>query len=37
MNYLSHYSSPLGRMTLTSDGEALTGAWFDERNHLIPR
>ena len=34
MNYISHYSSPLGPMTLTSDGEALTGAWFDERNRF---
>ena len=34
MNYLSHYSSPLGPMTLTSDGEALTGVWFDEKNRF---
>ncbi len=34
MNYLSHYSSPLGRMTLSSDGVALTGAWFDDQKHF---
>lgn len=27
--FTSHYSSPLGTMTLTSDGTALTGLWFD--------
>ena len=35
MNYISHYKSPLGAMTLTSDGEALTGAWFDEKNRFV--
>ena len=35
MNYISHYKSPLGAMTLTSDGESLTGAWFDERNRFV--
>ena len=29
MRYLSHYASPLGGITLASDGEALTGLWFD--------
>ena len=28
--YLSHYDSPLGGITLVSDGEALTGLWFDD-------
>ena len=29
MDYISHYASPLGGITLASDGEALTGLWFD--------
>lgn len=28
MNYLAKYSSPLGEITLASDGEHLTGLWF---------
>jgi methylated-DNA-[protein]-cysteine S-methyltransferase len=29
MKYTHHYDSPLGGITLASDGEALTGLWFD--------
>ena len=29
MEYTHHYDSPLGGITLASDGEALTGLWFD--------
>ena len=29
MDYISHYTSPLGDMTMASDGEALCGLWFD--------
>lgn len=29
MDYLSHYHSPLGGITMASDGEALIGLWFD--------
>ena len=29
MDYIHHYDSPLGRMTMAGDGEALTGLWFD--------
>lgn len=29
MDYICHYDSPLGGITLGSDGEALTGLWFD--------
>ena len=29
MEYTSHYDSPLGGITLSSDGEALLGLWFD--------
>lgn len=28
MQYTTHYESPLGGITLASDGEALTGLWF---------
>lgn len=34
MNYLSHYASPLGGITLASDGEALTGLWFDGQKYF---
>ncbi len=27
--YLSHYTSPIGGITLAGDGTALTGLWFD--------
>ncbi len=29
MDYIAHYSSPLGGITLASDGDALVGLWFD--------
>lgn len=29
MNYLTFFSSPLGDILLASDGEALTGLWFE--------
>lgn len=29
MDYTWHYQSPLGGITLGSDGKALTGLWFD--------
>ncbi len=28
MQYLNYYHSPIGRLTLTSDGTFLTGLWF---------
>ena len=34
MNYISHYESPLGGITLGSDGNALTGLWFDEQKYF---
>ena len=34
MEYLYHYDSPLGGITLASDGEALTGLWFDGQAHF---
>ena len=33
MDYTYHYDSPLGGMTMASDGEALTGLWFDGQEH----
>lgn len=29
MAYIHHYDSPLGSVTLASDGTAITGLWFD--------
>ena len=29
MIYTCHYPSPLGGMTMTGEGETLTGLWFD--------
>ena len=29
MEYTHHYDSPLGGITMASDGKALTGLWFD--------
>jgi len=34
MEYLSHYTSPLGGITLSSDGRALTGLWFDGQKYF---
>lgn len=33
MDYIFHYNSPLGGMTLASDGEALIGLWFEGQKH----
>ena len=33
MKYRSHYDSPLGGITLGSDGKALTGLWFDGQKY----
>lgn len=35
MDYIYHYSSPLGGITLASDGESLTGLWFDRRKYYV--
>ncbi len=29
MDYIHHYKSPIGNITLASDGECLTGLWFE--------
>ena len=34
MNYTWHYVSPLGGITLASDGEALIGLWFDGQKYF---
>lgn len=34
MEYTYHYKSPLGGITLASDGEALTGLWFDGQKYF---
>ena len=34
MQYTNHYESPLGGVTLGSDGEALTGLWFDGQKYF---
>ena len=34
MNYTADYDSPLGDITLASDGEALTGLWLDGQKHF---
>ena len=33
MDFTTHYSSPIGGITLASDGAALTGLWFDGQKH----
>ena len=34
MDYTTHYQSPLGGITLASDGEALIGLWFDGQKYF---
>ena len=34
MEYIHHYKTPLGGMTAASDGEALTGLWFDGQKYF---
>ena len=34
MDYTHHYDSPLGGITLASDGDALIGLWFDEQKYF---
>ena len=31
MTFLHHYTSPLGAITLASNGDAITGLWFDDQ------
>ena len=34
MDYINHYDSPLGGITLASDGTTLTGLWFDDQKYF---
>lgn len=34
MQYTSQYTSPLGNITLASNGEALIGVWFDKQKYF---
>ena len=34
MNYIMHCASPLGPITLSSDGRALTGLWFEGQKYF---
>ena len=34
MNYINSYLSPLGPITMSSDGTALTGLWFDGQKYF---
>lgn len=37
MYYISKYNSPLGVITVASDGEALSGLWFDGQKYFADR
>ena len=42
MQYTAAYASPLGGITLASDGESLCGLWFDGQKYfaatlILPR
>ena len=34
MDFTHRFNSPLGGITLASDGEALTGLWFDGQKYF---
>jgi methylated-DNA-[protein]-cysteine S-methyltransferase len=34
MTYTTYYETPLGRLLLGSDGDGLTGAWFEGQKHF---
>lgn len=34
MEYTQHYNSPLGGITIASDGEAIIGLWFDGQKYF---
>ena len=34
MTYANHYDSPLGGITLSSNGTELTGLWFDGQKYF---
>lgn len=34
LDFSSHYESPIGGMTMASDGTSLTGLWFDNQKYF---
>ena len=34
MNYIHHYQSPIGNITVASDGSSLIGLWFDGQKYF---
>lgn len=34
MTYIYHYNSPLGKITMASDGESLIGLWFENQKYF---
>ena len=34
MIYVSYYKSPIGNITMASDGESLCGLWFDGQKYF---
>ncbi len=34
MDFSSHYESPIGGITMASDGTSLTGLWFDDQKYF---
>lgn len=34
MNFINHYESPLGKILLSSDGNFLTGLWFEGQKYF---
>ena len=34
MDFTHHFRSPIGGITLASDGDALTGLWFDGQKYF---
>ncbi|MDE5716439.1 MAG: methylated-DNA--[protein]-cysteine S-methyltransferase [Lachnospiraceae bacterium] len=37
MEYTHHYNSPLGRIMLAADGQALTGLWFEGQKYFADK
>ena len=37
MDYTTHYQSPIGGITLASDGESLVGLWFDGQKYFAEK
>lgn len=33
MQFINYYNSPLGKLTMASDGESLTGLWFTQQKY----